>query len=131
MEFTTRLHTDLTSQEISHEIRKLAMSDGEHGDYIGNFDCLIMCIGSHGNSTRFLGHDCNNVDIAAVLAALSSQECVRFAELPKLFFVNASRTTFDSKILINMIKHEFVKFYTCYQNFLLLYLTQNEIIQKI
>ncbi|KAK3092449.1 hypothetical protein FSP39_002947 [Pinctada imbricata] len=96
MEYTTKLHTDLKADDIAHEIYKVVTSDEENGDYPGTYDAFICCIGSHGNSERFLGHDCRPIDVAPMLEALSSEDCVRFATKPKLFFINASRPSFET-----------------------------------
>ena len=86
--YTTRVHRNLTSVEMCDIMKEVSELDHSGAD------SLVVCVSSHGNERAIYGSD--SVEVSREEFYNSVKSCKTLAGKPKLFFVQACRTRFDS-----------------------------------
>ena len=89
LNFDVRIITKLNGVELMNELN--AISDNEE---YGKYDCLAVCIMSHGNMDFFFAADEQKVKFSEVYTLFSKDI---FRAKPKLFFIQACRGTMGGR----------------------------------
>lgn len=79
--FNVRVMRGLMSLDIISALRFLSLEDHSY------FDCVVVCILSHGTEKTVVGPDGISVDIKQLTDIFSSENCPMLAHKPKLFFL--------------------------------------------
>ncbi|KAK3737645.1 hypothetical protein QZH41_007517 [Actinostola sp. cb2023] len=90
LNFEVRIINKLRARELMDKL--MAISDNEEN---GKYDCLAVCIMSHGNKDFFFAADEQKVKFSAVYTLFSKDI---FRAKPKLFFIQACRGTMGGPI---------------------------------
>ena len=79
---------DLKAQEIAAEFEIVANEIKEN-----RYSSFVACIMSHGNHGTICGSDSEPVEIKKIIDLFNSQNCPALCGKPKMFFIQACRTT--------------------------------------
>ena len=79
--FNVRIMRGLMSLDIISALRFLSLEDHSY------FDCVIVCILSHGSQGKIVGPDGIAVDVLQLTDIFSRENCPTLADKPKLFFL--------------------------------------------
>lgn len=79
--FNVRIMRGLMSLDIISALRFLSLEDHSY------FDCVVVCILSHGTESSVVGPDGISVDIKQLTNIFSNENCPTLANKPKLFFL--------------------------------------------
>ncbi|TNN08539.1 Caspase-8, partial [Schistosoma japonicum] len=86
LNFLVKLLRNLSAGEIQAQLEHLGKKTN-HNEY----DCLIICLMSHGTIGRIYGVDGNSLSIHELTSLFTSDNCPTLAGKPKLFFIQACR----------------------------------------
>ena len=91
LKFKVEKHRNKTSMEMWKIFLKLSKMDHS------NFDCLVVCILSHGlrkkNEDHIMGVDGESFKVASILSQFDGVNCQSLIGKPKLFFLQCCRGT--------------------------------------
>ena len=91
LEFNVKVHLNQTKAEMENILKMAAAQD--HGEY----DCLVVCLLSHGKRRELYGKDGHTLCIDDIKSYFFADNCKTLAGKPKLFFIQACQGTFERK----------------------------------
>nr|XP_022325102.1 caspase-8-like [Crassostrea virginica] len=83
LHFKMDVTKDATSQQIKNICRDFSKKDHSQ------FDCIAVCVLSHGTTGAVYGSDCKKVNIQEITSCFTASRCPTLANKPKLFFFQA------------------------------------------
>ncbi|CAH8826050.1 unnamed protein product [Trichobilharzia szidati] len=84
--FLVKLFRNLSAGEIQAQLEHLSQKT-DHTEY----NCLVICLMSHGTIGRIYGVDGNSLSIHELTSLFTADNCPSLAGKPKLFFIQACR----------------------------------------
>ncbi|CAH8433466.1 unnamed protein product [Schistosoma turkestanicum] len=84
--FLVKLLRNLSADEIQVQLEHLGKKTNHH-----EYDCLVICLMSHGTIGRIYGVDGNSLSIHELTSIFTADNCPSLAGKPKLFFIQACR----------------------------------------
>ncbi|XP_018647858.1 subfamily C14A unassigned peptidase (C14 family) [Schistosoma mansoni] len=84
--FLVKLLRNLSAGEIQAQLEHLGKKTNHH-----EYDCLVICLMSHGTIGRIYGVDGNSLSIHELTSIFTADNCPSLAGKPKLFFIQACR----------------------------------------
>ncbi|VDP73767.1 unnamed protein product [Schistosoma curassoni] len=84
--FLVKLLRNLSAGEIQAQLEHLGKKTDHH-----EYDCLVICLMSHGTIGRIYGVDGNSLSIHELTSIFTADNCPSLAGKPKLFFIQACR----------------------------------------
>ncbi|VDP98924.1 unnamed protein product [Trichobilharzia regenti] len=84
--FLVKLFRNLSAGEIQAQLEHLSQKT-DHTEY----NCLVICLMSHGTIGRIYGVDGNSLSIHGLTSLFTADNCPSLAGKPKLFFIQACR----------------------------------------
>ena len=97
LHFEVQFHVNKKKEEMERILQSVAALDH------GNFDCLVVCVLSHGKPKRVYGHDGHTLKIKEFISYFHSTKCPTLADKPKVFFIQACQGTKRPKGTIQVL----------------------------
>ncbi|XP_031553672.1 cotranscriptional regulator FAM172A-like, partial [Actinia tenebrosa] len=85
LDFRTKTLVDLTKEELLSEFQDITKY------HFGAYDCLIVCIMSHGDEDYFVACDGGKIKTQSIREMFNNKNCETLCGKPKLFFINTCR----------------------------------------
>lgn len=85
LDFMPKTLIDLTKDKLLDEFREITSY------HLKAYDCLVVCIMSHGYKDHFIASDGEKIEIQTIQKMFDNKNCKTLCGKPKLFFINACR----------------------------------------